>query len=120
MPTYIIIIITINIPQILRTNRTLKSLSLARNLIKDEGAFALVSVLSKFQLNSDETNWKSMQEQKSNRILEYLVCFNSIYALYCHIFLRTMSITKLIYSYLTNSLINKFYVIDDTFCLSNM
>ncbi|XP_025203778.1 leucine-rich repeat-containing protein 71-like, partial [Melanaphis sacchari] len=61
------------IAQILRTNRTLKSLSLARNLIKDEGAFALVSVLSKFQLNSDETNWKSMQELKSNRILEYLM-----------------------------------------------
>ncbi|CAH1709504.1 unnamed protein product [Aphis gossypii] len=61
------------IAQILRTNRTLKSLSLARNLIKDEGAFALMSVLSKFQLNSDEIDWKSTQEQKSNRILEYLM-----------------------------------------------
>ncbi|XP_003241043.1 leucine-rich repeat-containing protein 71-like [Acyrthosiphon pisum] len=60
------------IAQVLRTNRTLKSLSLARNLIKDEGAFALVSVLSTFQLNDYETNWKSKQEQQRNRLLEYL------------------------------------------------
>jgi len=76
--TYLIIIN--NIPQVLRTNRTLKSLSLARNLIKDEGAFALVSVLSTFQLNDYETNWKSKQEQQSNRLLEYLVSFNSLYS----------------------------------------
>ncbi|KAL4132069.1 hypothetical protein QTP88_009287 [Uroleucon formosanum] len=58
--------------KVLRTNRTLKSLSLARNLIKDEGAFALVSVLSTFQLNDYETNWKYKQEQQRNRILEYM------------------------------------------------
>lgn len=68
------------IRQVLRTNRTLKSLSLARNLIKDEGAFALVSVLSTFQLNDYETNWKSKQEQQRNRLLEYLVSFNSLYS----------------------------------------
>lgn len=60
-------------PQVLRTNRTLKSLSLARNCIKDEGAIALLSVLSTFQLNDYETNWKHMQEQQSNRLIEYLV-----------------------------------------------
>ncbi|KAL5244649.1 hypothetical protein ACI65C_012059 [Semiaphis heraclei] len=60
------------IAQVLRTNRTLKSLSLAKNLIKDEGAFALVSVLSTFQLNDYETNWKSKQEQQKNKLLEYL------------------------------------------------
>jgi len=71
------LIIIKNIPKVLRTNRTLKSLSLARNLIKDEGAFALVSVLSTFQLNDYETNWKSKQEQQSIRLLEYLVSFNN-------------------------------------------
>lgn len=67
------------IHQVLRTNRTLKSLSLAKNLIKDEGAFALVSVLSTFQLNDYETNWKSKQEQQKNKLLEYLVSFNNLY-----------------------------------------
>lgn len=52
---------------------------MARNLIKDEGAFALVSVLSTFQLNDYETNWKYKQEQQRNRILEYMVSFNSLY-----------------------------------------
>jgi len=52
---------------------------LARNLIKDEGAFALVSVLSTFQLNDYEIDWKSKQEQQSNRLLEYLVSFNGLY-----------------------------------------
>jgi len=49
-------------------------------LIKDEGAFALVSVLSTFQLNDYETNWKSKQEQQRNRLLEYLVSFKSLYS----------------------------------------
>lgn len=53
---------------------------MARNLIKDEGAFALVSVLSTFQLNDYETNWKSKQEQQRNRLLEYLVSLNSLYS----------------------------------------
>ncbi|VVC29065.1 Leucine-rich repeat [Cinara cedri] len=61
------------IAKVLRTNRTLESLSLAKNMIKDEGALALVNVLSTFHLTDDETKWKCMHKQHRSRILEYLI-----------------------------------------------
>lgn len=64
----------LNAFQVLRTNRTLQLLSLARNLIRDEGALALVNILSKFQLNDDETKWISMRKQQRTKLIEYLVC----------------------------------------------
>jgi hypothetical protein len=63
--------------QILRTNRTLQSLSLASNLIKDEGILAIMNVLSKFDLDDYETEWKFKYEQRRKRLVEYLVCLNN-------------------------------------------
>ncbi|XP_025425017.1 uncharacterized protein LOC112693952 [Sipha flava] len=65
------------IAQILRTNRTLQSLSLASNLIKDEGILAIMNVLSKFDLDDYETEWKFKYEQRRKRLVEYLVCLNN-------------------------------------------
>ncbi|XP_050422846.1 leucine-rich repeat-containing protein 71-like [Adelges cooleyi] len=57
--------------QVLRANRTLRILSLAKNAIKDEGALALVNVLSKFALTEDELRWKNTRELRRTRILEW-------------------------------------------------
>lgn len=69
-------VIIINALQVLRTNRTLQSLSLARNVIKNEGALALVNVLSKFSLSDYETKLIFTQEQRRTRLIEYLVRLN--------------------------------------------
>lgn len=63
----------INVFQVLRTNRTLQSLSLANNLIKDRGAVILVSVLSSFRLTDSETTWIKIHERQRVRIIEFLV-----------------------------------------------